>query len=288
VANKEIPMFTYYVILPASGASEGPGEVAAASDAAFMARYLGDWRFALRTIGGATALLHIEPDFWGYAQQLSADPHAIPAAVASANPTDCAGHENSIAGLGRCMIAMVRKYAPNARVGLHASGWATRIDVLYNRDPSFDVAAEAGKVGAFLRECGAGASDYLVVEMSDRDAGYYQSVGRNTWWDATNATLPSFRQAFTWAKALAESVGKPLLWWQIPVGNMSQNDTSGHWKDNRVQYFFDHPRELAQAHGIGIAFGAGATGQTTPSTDGGSLVGWAKSYFSAGGAPLCQ
>jgi len=35
--------------------------------------------------------------------------------------------------------------------------------------------------------------------------------GENRWWDTTNATLPNFTQAFTWAKALAERVGKPIV-----------------------------------------------------------------------------
>jgi hypothetical protein len=287
VTHQEIPMFTYYMILPASGAGEGSGEVAAANGATFMASYLRDWRFLLTKIGSGKALLHIEPDFWGYAEHVNADPHLVPAAVASADPTDCAGYENSIAGLGQCMIAMVRRYAPNAKVGLHASGWGTGVDVLYNTSTSFDVAGEAAKLARFLVGCGAASGDFVVVEMSDRDAGYYQSIGQNRWWDAANATLPSFSQALTWAKALAEDVGRPLLWWQIPVGNMGQSNTTDHWKDNRVQYFFDHSAEFAQAHGVGIAFGAGADGQTTPSTDGGYLAGRAASYVGAGGTPIC-
>ena len=286
-ANHEIPMFTYYIILPASGASEGAGEVAAANDASFMTRYFSDWRFLLTTIGGGTALLHIEPDFWGYAEQVNSSPHATPAAVASANPTDCGGLEDTIAGLGQCMVSMVRKYAPNAKVGLHASAWATDVDVKLNTDPHLDVAGEAQKVGAFLAACGAAESDFVVVEASDRDAGYYASIGRDTWWDATNATLPDFHQALLFDQALAEEVGRPLLYWQVPVGNMNQDNTTGHWQDNRVQYFFDHPGEYVTAHVLGIAFGAGAGDQTTPSTDGGYLVSRATAYLAGGGTPAC-
>src|SRR5262249_12595875 len=154
-----------------------------------------------------------------YCEQTNGDPHAQPAAVKAANPTDCAAQENSIAGLGRCMIAMARKYAPNAKVGLHASAWGTNMDVLGNTTPAFDVAGEAAKLGKFLLDAGAGDGDMVVADMSDRDAGYYQSVGKNTWWDDTNQKLPNFHQAFAWAKAVAETTGKPIVWWQIPVGN---------------------------------------------------------------------
>jgi len=283
----QIPLLTYYEVLQASGASEGAGEVAAANNAAFMGRYLSDWRFLLQQIGSRRVLLHIEPDFWGYAEHVNEDPRAIPAAVASANATDCAGQENNIAGLGRCMIAMVRKYASNARVGLHASAWGTKVDVHLNSNASFDVAGEARKLGRFMTAVGAGTGDFVVVEASDRDAGYYTSIGQNRWWDATNATLPHFNQAFVWAKALAEQVGKPLVWWQLPLGNMALANQSGAWRDNRVDYFFSHTRQIAEAHGALIAFGAGAGGQTTPESDGGNLVAKVRAYKQAGGQVPC-
>jgi hypothetical protein len=285
--NGEIAMITYYQILQASGASEGAGEVQAASNATFMARYFTDWRFLLQQIGTSTVFLHIEPDFWGYAEQGGQGPHAIVAAVASSNPTDCASQENSIAGMGRCMVSMVRKYAPNARVGLHASAWSTNMDVALNTSTSLDVAGEAQKTAAFLVACGADISDYLVVEASDRDAGYYQSVGKNTWWDATNAALPDFHQDFAWLTALAEAANKPLVDWQLPVGNMSLPNQTNAWQDNRVDYFFSHTDELAATHMVAFAFGAGASGQTTPESDDGNLVSKTKAYAAGGGQRLC-
>jgi len=285
VTNSEFPMITYYQVLPASGAGEGAPEVAATNDVAFMQRYIADWRFLLDQVAGLHVFLHIEPDFWGYAEQVNSDPHAIPAAVASAN-SECSGFENSIAGLGRCMIDMVRRHAPSALVGLHGSGWATKVDALQNRSTSFDVSGEAAKLGAFLSECGATDSDYVVVDASDRDAAWYESQGQDRWWDATNATLPNFHQAFAWAKALAERVGKPIVWWQLPVGNMSLGNTNQHWQDNRVDYFFDHMDEVAAAHGVAALFGAGDGNQTTPETDGGHLVSRVKAYAAAP-TPAC-
>jgi len=286
-ALAQVPMVTYYQILHASGAGEGAPEVAAAANVALMGRYFADWRFVLQSIGQSTAFLHVEPDFWGFAEQVNQDPHAIPAAVASANPTDCAGQEDSIAGLGRCLIAMARKYAPNARVGLHGSGWATKIDVLQNRSASLDVAGEADKLGAFLAGCGADQADFVVVDASDRDAGYYASIGQDRWWDATDATLPNFAQAFAWSSALAERVGRPIVWWQLPVGNMSLPDVATAWHDNRVDYFFAHTGALAASHGAAMAFGAGDGNQTTPSTDGGNLVAKTQAYAASGGQAPC-
>jgi hypothetical protein len=287
-AAAQLPMITYYELLHTSRVAEGSPEVVALGDVALMTRFFNDWRFLLQDLGTRAAMLHIEPDLWGYAQKLNSDPHKLAAAVTRANPTDCAAQEDSVAGLGRCLIAMVRKYAPNAKVGLHASGWGTGIDATENRDPALDVAAEARKLGDFLLACGAGDSDYVVVEASDRDAGYYRSLGKNSFWDPTDVALPNFRQAFAWAKALTERMGKPALWWQLPLGNMSLPDVNNQWQDNRVDYFFAHPAEVARTNAFAMVFGAGESHQTNPSTDGGNLIGKVKSFSAAGGTAACQ
>lgn len=280
-------MLTYYVLLQASGVAEGAPEVAVANDVAFMRRYYADWRFLLRQVGQSAALLHIEPDFWGYAQRVNSNPHALPAAVASANPTDCSGMESSIAGMGRCLIAMARTYAPNARVGLHASAWAGGFDVSLNTNPALDVPGDAAKVGAFLLECGADGTDFVGIEASDRDAAWYQTQGSNRWWDATNATLPHFHQAFAWGRAVAEKVRRPLLWWQLPVGNLSLPNTHQRWKDNRVDYFFGHLSEVTATHGAAMAFGPGQVAQTNPATDDGHLLALTRAYAADGGQEPC-
>ena len=241
----------------------------------------------MQKIGTHAALLHIEPDFWGYVEQLNSDPHAVPAKVTTANGTDCAGYENSASGFAKCMIHMVRVYAPSAKVGVHASAWGTKFDTFGNSDAKLDVLGEAQKMSTFLTALGAGDGDFIVTDPSDRDAGYYQSTGRNTWWDDTNATLPNFHQAFTWTKAVAEAMKLPVVLWQIPVGNMKLDNTTDHWTDNRLDYFFAHMDEVVAAHVVGLFFGAGAGGMTTPETDGGNFVAKTSAYRAAGGSRVC-
>lgn len=283
-----LPLVSYYEILQTSHVVEGSAEIVALQDAALLRRWFNDWRFVLQQIGNRAALLHLEPDLWGYAEKMNADPRLLAAAVTASNPTDCAGQQDSLAGLGRCAIAMVRKYAPGARVGLHASAWGSGIVGTDNRDPAVDMRAQGQRVADFLLACGGGDADFVVVEASDRDAGYYGTLGKNTFWDASNATLPSFHQAFSWATALTERMGRPALWWQLPVGNMSLPDTANQWRDNRVDYFLQHPAEVAQTHAFGMVFGAGESHQTNPSTDGGNLVRRVQQLAAAGGQPACQ
>ena len=283
-----IPMITYYEQLQDSGASEGKGQLAAMTDPAKMKRYYDDVRFLADTLGDEPALLHLEPDLWGYFQQMGApDPASVPVAVSTASP-ECAGLPGDATGFARCLFKIVRARAPHVKIALHASPWATNFDVTTNQDPSLDVAAEAKKLAAYLSKLGAGEADFLLVDMSDRDAGFDQKNGEDTWLDATNTTLPHFHQSFVWVKALGEATGRPILWWQLPLGNASQNDTKNHWKDNRVAYFFSHLDEVRASGVAGILFGAGEPQQTTPESDGGLFVQQSKAYFSSGAvAPLC-
>jgi len=283
-----IPLFTYYEFLHASGAQEGREELAALTDLGLMTRYLNDWRFFLQTIGEAQVLVHIEPDLWGFAQQQDSDATRIPAAVEEANPMDCGGLPDDISGLGRCMIRMARSYAPNALVGLHASGWATRIDVLYNVDSGFDVVGEATEVVDFLIQCGGDGADFVVVDISDRDAGYYEARGVDKWWDKEDSSLPHFEQGLGWGRAIASGMGRALLWWQIPVGNESLPDQPGQWRDNRLDYFFDHPDRVAESLAFGMVFGAGAQDQTSPESDGGHFKDRAERYRRSGGISAGQ
>jgi hypothetical protein len=241
----------------------------------------------LQQIGNSPALVHVEPDFWGYCEQQNSDPHALPAAVKSANATDCGSQEDSIAGLGRCMVAMAHKYAPKAQVGLHASAWSTNMDVLLNTTSTLDPVAEATKTAAFLTQAGGDQMDFVAVDWSDRDAGFYTAMGRNTWWDATNAKLPDFTQALAWTAAIGAHFSKPVVVWQIPVGNMQQNNTCDHYQDNRVDYLFAHTADVARANVALIAFGAGASCNTTPTSDGGNLVAKTNALHASGGQPIC-
>lgn len=270
-SRPQVPTFTYYEILQSLPVSEGAAEVAAINDAAFLARYLDDWRFLLQKIGNTQAMLHIEPDFWGYVRQVNSNPHAVPAPVRAANPTDCATQDDSAAGLARCMIAMVRKYAPNARVGLHASPW------------NFKVSGDGPATGAFMVALGARDGDFVVTDPADRDAGYYSSLGQNRWWNDADAT-----RYLAWSKEVADAVGLPTVMWQIPLGNMSQNNTTNHWQDNRLDWLFAHRAEVARSRIVALLFGAGMPDQTTPETDGGNLIAKTIADKQAGGTPLCQ
>ncbi len=85
---------------------------------------------------------------------------------------------------------------------------------------------------------------------------------------------------------MAESVGKPVVLWQIPLGNMAQNNTNNHYKDDKVDWFFAHMDQVANAHVAALLFGPGHGEQTHLEHDGGNLVRKTIAYHNSGGTPL--
>ncbi|GLP67250.1 hypothetical protein TUSST3_38720 [Streptomyces sp. TUS-ST3] len=253
----------------AAGEGDGPGEVKAINRTDLLTRYLNDYRFFLQKIGTSHDMIDLEPDFWGFARTLG-NLHQVPAQVKASNPTDCASQENSASGLAQCLIQMTRKYAPNAGVGLHLS--------------CFDWESDIQKCVKDYADLGAKQADFLVTDVSDRDAGWYAQPAhgsRDTFWTDQKAAA-----SLKFWKTMAESVGKPIVLWQIPVGNMAGNNTPGHFKDDKVDWFFSHMDQVANAHIAGLLFGAGWTEQTTPETDGGNLIRKTIAYHNSGGTPL--
>jgi hypothetical protein len=252
-----------------AGEGDGPGEVVAINRVDLLTRYMNDYRFFLQKIGNSHDMIDLEPDFWGYVRSLG-NPHQVAAQVSSANPTDCGSQENSAAGLARCLIAMARKYAPNTAVGMHLTCWDWQTNT---QGCTKDYA-----------NLGAQNADFLVADVSDRDAGWYAQPEHggydNFWTDQKAAAFLGF------CKTMTDSVGKPLVLWQIPVGNMAQNNTLNHYKDDKVDWFFAHMDQVANAHIAGLLFGAGQQEQTAIESDGGNLISKTIAYGNSGGAAL--
>ncbi len=255
-----------------AGYGDGPDEVKAVNDSDLLTKYMTDYRFFLKQIGDATAMVHLEPDFWGYVHSINSDPRQVPAEVTASNPTDCAGEENNAAGLASCLISMAKKYAPNSTVGLAVSCW--------------NIAMEGGieECAQFHKDLGAGKGDYIGIGVADRDAAWAEIVKKNDtyWWDDA-----AFWRFLKYAKTTSETNNnKPIVVWQIPLGNSAQNNTKNHWKDNKVQYLFDNIYSVADAHIVALLFGDGEGDQTNINTDGGYLAKRTLEYYNKGGAGL--
>jgi hypothetical protein len=282
-----VPVVSVYLMLdvpPACGESpacyaeklQNPTSVAAYLAALTLA--------AQQAQGSKPVIFHLEPDFYGFMQQLSNradrppgvqpdDPTSYPVAL---NLPD---YENNLAGFGRRLGDVIRAAAPNALVAAHASMWAT--DQYPSNVTAAEVAVLAQRTAAFMGPVGGDQADLYFVEWSDRDAG----SGLRPWWDDGNLTLPRPSRAILWANALSQAAGKRLALWQIPVGNMALDDTCNRYRDNRVAYIARHTRDLADAGVVALLFGPGMACMTRASTDEGYLAGHTALIYAPPAAP---
>jgi hypothetical protein len=265
-----IPEFTYYQIVPTINNEGAAAEQTALKNTSIMADYYKDFTALMQQLNrfGSTAVVHVEPDMWGYLESVSGDPTQLAASVASSGDADLAGYANTVAGFGHALLHLRDLYAPNVLLAAHVSTWLWNLST----SATLNVTQIAANDAAFMTALGDW--DLFFTDLSDRDAGYYQYVegdGGAHWWDTTNKKFPNFNRLNTWAAAFTAAAQKRLVIWQIPIGNTIMdtcNNTNFHYQDNREQYWFTgYPSnqaisQLAQAGVIGLLFGAGNDGTT--------------------------
>ncbi len=298
-----IPVFSYYEMLQSTGSCGSCGEaqkdLSNLNNASTMDSYFQNFTLLMQRLGagtygeitgvGKTAIVHVEPDLSGYAEQAALNnsgacygyctgqgnnPALLTAAVASSGDADVAAYPNTYQGFNWALLHLRDLYAPNVLLAFHVSNWATATDIGTNTSTTLDATALGQEAGSFAAQSGitgipTGTSSYdlLFNDVSDRDAGYYKYVYNDSyaWWDRLNVTFPNFQRWETYIGAASQTTGRLLMIWQVPLGNQyfdTENNTNGHYQDNRAEYFFGHIGELAQVGVIGVLFGAGNGGST--------------------------
>ena len=270
-----VPMFTLYQM-----ASNGDGNISQINAAAFMSGYWSQARLMFQVIGsyGKPVLVNLEPDFWGYVEQQApgGDPTQL-AAYVSAEP-ECASLPNNAVGIAGCLLALGRKYAPNAKIGFPPSLWS----------------GTAASVAQYMVKLGANQADFIVAQTSDRDAGCMEVAvpptecsGRGAgpfYWDETNQTTPNYTQSLqNWSTVRGVMSNLPILYWQTPMGvpSTTPGGTNQHYRDNHVHYMLTHATQFTAIGVFAIVFSSGASSQTTISTDGGQFQTLADAYLKA-------
>ncbi len=270
-----VPMFTVYM-----STARGEGSLAYLSDSAFMTQYwhLAKLVFQRLAVYGKPALVSVEPDFWGFveSQTTSGDPTKVTVQVKV--ETDCAAYANDLTGLAACYIHLAWTYAPKSRVGFPPSDWG---------------ASSIAGVISFMNKVGIGAGDFVVVQTTDRDVGCHEAGGDSactralSYLDESNATSPNYTEYLATMKQYHDGIGKPLIWWQTPLGvpSSTPGGTPNHYRDNHVHYILTHASEFVAIGGVGAVFGPGWGTQTSITTDNGQFKTQSTAYF-AKPAPL--
>ncbi len=224
-------------------------------------------------------IFHIEPDMLGYLQQRAINenknPDQIPAFVDNPNYPD------NLIGMHRRMIDIVREYCPQkGLIAFHASLWGNIISLKDNEEKILDIENLARNTANFILQLSPDF-DLIFMDWSDRDAGY-----DGIWWDKKNLSVPNFARVLMFTNYLSKFTQKKIVLWQIPIGNESLPNIPNQYADNRLDYLFDHPLDIAKSGIISLLFGAGIPQMTTQFTDGGHLKSRALQYCQNGKVSL--
>jgi len=277
-----VPVFSYYELLqssPSVGSNESDRDFSNLNNASTMNAYYANFALLMQKAAafGGQVIVQIEPDLWGYLEQRAAGGSAatLSAMVKSSGYPDVAGINDTAQGFADALLHLRDKYAPNALLATHASLWGSGVDIGTNTSTAVSPSHEADLVAAFLNSAGIASNpwgstfDLVFNDVADHDAGWFEVVahdGGAHWWNPQNLKLPNFAAWLTWMAELHARTGRPLIEWQVPIGNqyyLTMNNTDGHYQDNRAEYFLANPSSL-QAAGIqAVLFGAGNAGQTT-------------------------
>jgi hypothetical protein len=272
MANGIIPVFTYYMMLqssPSTGSSEGARDSSNIQNTSTMTAYYNDLKLFFQKAAlfpSQPVVLHVEPDLWGYLEQLATnnDASTVAAKVSETGLAELAGLPSNVSGFARAVIKLRDTYAPNVIVGYHISVWGTGTDIALSNPPDATVDALGAKAAAFYNSLGANF-DVAFSEFSDRDSGFYQYVygNPNAWWDSED-----FRRNVKFLGDFSTATNKRIVMWQIPLGNTkmrAQNNTTGHYQDNRPEWLLDEPARThlsayRDAGVVAFLFGGGAGG----------------------------
>lgn len=220
-------------------------------------------------------IFHIEPDMLGYLQQRcikeNKTPDQIPAYVNNSK------YLNNLVGMHQRMVDLVKEYCPDkGLIAFHASLWGNIISLKDNEEKNLDLEKLARNTANFLLQLSPDF-DLIFMDWSDRDAGY-----DGVWWDKKNISVPNFARVLMFTNYLSTFTKKKIILWQIPIGNEFLPNIPNQYADNRLDYIFDYPIDIAKSGIISLLFGAGISQMTTQFTDGGHLKSRALEYCQNG------
>lgn len=209
-------------------------------------------------------IFHIEPDMLGYLQQRcineNKQPDQIPAVVNDSK------YPNNLVGMHQRMIDLVREHCRDkGLIAFHASLWGNIVSLKDNEEKILDLERLARNTSDFLLRLSPDF-DLIFMDWSDRDAGYDE-----IWWDKKNTSVPNFARVLMFTNYLSTFTKKKIILWQIPIGNEKLPNIPNQYADNRLDYIFDYPVDIARSGIIALLFGAGIPQMTTQFTDGGHL-----------------
>lgn len=202
------PVCTFYQLLGLGKLAgiDGDSEAAIVAkvlvDASLMRTYFDNfvWLLEIAAAYEPPVVVQVEPDSWGFMMwamgvEGNGDPASVPVKVAGSGHPDLGGFDDNASGLGKALLALRDKYAPEVRLGWHSS--------------NFRAGNAPQVVESFLG--GMGDWDALFVD------GPHVDPDPAAWWEPWDEEAVDIN--LQWMSAVTESAGIPLVVWQVPIGS---------------------------------------------------------------------
>jgi hypothetical protein len=266
------PVFTYYMLRQSLPGAHYPDELKAdignLRNGSTMKAYWADLSLFFKraaSAGRRRVVLQVEPDMWGYLEQV--------------NETKLAR------AVAQRVVRLRNRLARNVRLGYHLSDWGTNTDLAIQNPTHAETDRLAGRAVRFYRGLGGGF-DLIFAEFSDRDSGFKEHIygmsHADAWW-----TPGDFERHVRFLRDVHSRAKRPIILWQIPLGNSGLPDTWGKFRDNRPEWLLGagsaaHRKAYAAAGVRALLFGGGADGTTSEKTDGGWFLAHARAYYHSG------
>jgi hypothetical protein len=131
---------------------------------------------------------------WAMGIEGNDDATSVPVQVAGSGHPDVAGFPDHAGGLGQALVELRDLYAPEIRLGWHAS--------------NFRVGTRPEVVSSFFAEMGDW--DVLVGEHP------HNELDESTWWEPWDADRVQVN--LDWLAHVTSATGLPIVLWQLPIG----------------------------------------------------------------------
>ena len=266
IAAHVIPVLTYYQLLqsnPSQGSDELTRDLSNLRDGATMRAYWTDFTLLLRRVAAG----------------ISAPPGHHPRRTRPVGVPRAGSGDRARPRLRPPPARPARPLAPHVRLAWHSERVGHRRRTRPTRSRRWRTWTRSASSRPRFYALSAPIS---TSSSTTSPTATPASISRSR---ATRTPLggrPTFT-ATTLHRRLHPRTHTPVVLWQLPLGNTLLNDTWGHYRDNRVQWWLADPsgahlRATRAAGVIGLLFGAGAAGTTSAGTDGGLFYRLARAY----------
>ena len=269
LAHGTTPMFTLYAM-----AQKNEDDTSVLTDDEYMGAYWKGARLLFQRLGafGKPSVVHLEPDFWGFAQRFS--PDGTREVRVKRFAPECADLGDDLKGMAG-WLAPARSAVRAAR-GRRLSRLALGRPATIRRAIPARPSAPTRRISSSPR-----CSTATPAAGSEPPRSPARALGSPASISTNRTDEPELPRGIGLGEGRARRPGAPPPGWQLPLGVPSDKPggLARHYRDNRVHYLFDHVDEFILAGSVGAVFGSKAFHQTSIFTDGGQFRDAVADYF---------